>query len=200
MTTMAVEPATFGPLNPLPHLPQLADGRLSFSSSCRGSAPSLSLQSEALSDGRWHAVQLELNSTAVRLTLDQHHPATLLLAPPPARSCRLIGSSFLFGSAVAQLPAARGLDGCLEGLRLNGRHVLEGEWAGLGERAEPGGRRVFGVFRCCGGGGGRVAAVAPAVTCDPDPCQNGGQCQQDAGGGENPEPAEPPQSQTILQM
>lgn len=170
---------------------QLTNGKLHFTSKCRDSTHSLELESEPLWDGRWHAVLLEVNSTVIRLRLDQGSP-TLTPLPWP---CRLMGShggdssSFVFASAAPQLSTSRGFTGCLQGLQLNDQDIWTGEpskWAG------PGSRRVFGVYGCCGRGGrGRSSGASdspqvdpPVATCDPQYCLNGGQCQKDATGGE----------------
>ncbi|XP_069025546.1 protocadherin Fat 2 [Embiotoca jacksoni] len=136
---------------------QLTDGELQFRYRCGNASPgSLLVPSHPVSDGRWHSVLLEVNSSSMKLTLDQRHPASAALAEP----CRMMRShgALLFG---------RPFDGCLEGLELNGEPIRAGdaaEWAG------PGSRRVFGVYRCCGGVGG---------ACDGEPCQNGGVCEEE---------------------
>ena len=127
-----------------------------------------------MSDGQWHSVLLEVNSTGLRLTLDQQHPAVATLTDP----CRMMRShgAFLFasvthGSGLEVHQHPHNFVGCLEGLELNGEPIRLGdtaEWAGLGSR------RVFGVYQCCN----RVGA------CDSNPCQNGGVCEEDTSGGE----------------
>ncbi|XP_070818647.1 protocadherin Fat 2 [Chaetodon trifascialis] len=151
---------------------QLTDGELRFSYSCGNASPgSLLITSDRVSDGQWHSVLLEVNSTALRLTLDQQHPAFTTLSEP----CRMMRShgALLFAS-FAQVAAPEvhrhphHFIGCLEGLELNGEPIRAGdtaEWAG------PGSRRVFGVYQCC----------SRAGACDSNPCQNGGVCE-DAGG------------------
>lgn len=155
--------------------PQLTDGELLFMYSCGNTSPgSLLIRSDPVSDGQWHSVMLEVNSTALRLTLDQQHPAFKTLSEP----CRMMRShgALLFGSfarnsapEIHQHP--ENFIGCLGGLELNGEPIRAGdtaEWAG------PGSRRVFGVYQCCS----RTAA------CDNNPCQNAGVCEEDASGGE----------------
>ncbi|KAE8286342.1 Protocadherin Fat 2 FAT tumor suppressor-like protein 2 Precursor [Larimichthys crocea] len=148
---------------------QLTDGQLRFRYSCGNASPgSLLIRSDPVSDGQWHSVLLEVNSTTMRLTLDQHHPAFTSLSEP----CRLMRShgALLFASSspeVHQRP--RNFIGCLEALELNGEQIRVGdtsEWAG------PGSRRVFGVYQCCGKAG----------ACENNPCQNGGVCEEETSG------------------
>ncbi|XP_076595621.1 protocadherin Fat 2 [Chaetodon auriga] len=152
---------------------QLTDGELRFSYSCGNTSPgSLLITSDRVSDGQWHSVLLEVNSTALRLTLDQQHPAFATLTEP----CRMMRShgallfaSFAQGAAPEVHPRPHHFIGCLEGLELDGEPIRAGdtaEWAG------PGSRRVFGVYQCC----------SRAGACDSNPCQNGGVCEEDAGG------------------
>ncbi|XP_035505640.2 protocadherin Fat 2 isoform X2 [Scophthalmus maximus] len=153
---------------------QVTAGELHFGFRCGSSAPgSLLVRSAAVSDGRWHSVLLEVNSTGLRLTLDRQHPTAAALTEP----CRMTRShgALLFASlAQGPAPEVRGhapdFDGCLEGLELNGQPIRVGdaaEWAG------PGSRRAFGVYQCCSGAG----------ACDNNnPCQNGGACEEDAAG------------------
>lgn len=125
------------------------------------------LSAHPVSDGQWHRVLLEVNSSTLGLTLDQQHSASVALARP----CRMLRShgALLFASAEAQhLP---GFIGCLRGLALNSEPIRAGD---AGEWAGPGKRRVFGVYRCCSSAG----------ACDSSPCQNGGACEEDASGGE----------------
>ncbi|XP_070692797.1 protocadherin Fat 2 [Pempheris klunzingeri] len=153
---------------------QLTDGELQFRFRCGNASPgSLLVTSGSVADGRWHSVVLEVNSAALRLTLDQQHPAFTPLTEP----CRLMRShgALLFatfpqdsGAEVHQ--RSRPFTGCLEGLELDGGPIrAEGaaEWAGLG------GRRVFGEYRCC----------SRAGACDSNPCEHGGVCEEDAGRG-----------------
>uniref|UniRef100_A0A8C2WRQ2 FAT atypical cadherin 2 n=1 Tax=Cyclopterus lumpus TaxID=8103 RepID=A0A8C2WRQ2_CYCLU len=143
---------------------QLTDGELHFGFGCGNAPPgSLLAASAPVSDGRWHAVLLEVNSSALRLTLDQHRPASVPLAAP----CRMMSShgALLFASPAGE---PRGFAGCLDALELNGEPIRAGddaaaEWPGPG-----GARRVFGVYQCCG----RAAAA-----CDGRPCHNGGVCE-----------------------
>ncbi|XP_041799455.1 protocadherin Fat 2 isoform X2 [Chelmon rostratus] len=152
---------------------QLTDGGLRFSYSCGNASPdSLLIRSDQVSDAHWHGVLLEVNSTALRLTLDRQHPAFTTLAEP----CRMMRShgALLFASStqvtapeVHQHP--HNFIGCLEGLELNGEPIRAGdtaEWAG------PGSRRVFGVYQCC----------SRAGACDNNACENGGVCEEDASG------------------
>ncbi|XP_058504924.1 protocadherin Fat 2 isoform X2 [Solea solea] len=153
---------------------QLTSGELLFRFSCGDAAPgSLLVRSDPVSDGRWHSVLLEVNTTAMRLTLDRHRPASATLTEP----CRLTRShgALLFASLIAHgsTPDVPGqppnFSGCLEDLELNGEPIRVGdaaEWAGSE------GRRVFGVYQCCS----RTGA------CDENPCQNGGLCEEDSTG------------------
>ncbi|XP_049898482.1 protocadherin Fat 2 [Epinephelus moara] len=151
----------------------VADGELQFRYRCGSSAPSsLPVTSDLVSDGRWHNVLLEVNSSALRLTLDQQHPASVPLSQP----CRMLRShgALLFASLTQDsAPDVRqhphNFIGCLEGLELNREPIRVGdvaEWAG------PGSRRVFGVYQCC----------SRAGACDTNPCENNGVCEEDASG------------------
>ncbi|KAG7234873.1 hypothetical protein INR49_003683 [Caranx melampygus] len=152
---------------------QVSGGELHFSYSC-GPAPhgSLTVRSDPVSDGRWHSVLLEVNSTTLRLTLDEQHPTSTTLTEP----CRMMRShgALLFaslsrGSAPTGHGQPRNFVGCLERLELNGEPIRVGdtaEWTG------PGHRRAFGVYQCC----------SRAGACDNNPCQNGGVCEEDAVG------------------
>ncbi|XP_069388159.1 protocadherin Fat 2 [Paralichthys olivaceus] len=152
---------------------QLTSGELLFRFSCGSTAPgSLLVRSAPVSDGRWHSVLLEVNSTALRLTLDQQHPTSTALTEP----CRMMRShgALLFASPAQGSPLEvqghlPNFNGCLEGLELNGEPIRVGdasEWTGSGRR------RVFGVYQCC----------SRAGACDNNPCQNGGVCEEDATG------------------
>ncbi|TMS17133.1 Protocadherin Fat 2 [Larimichthys crocea] len=148
---------------------QLTDGQLCFRYSCGNASPgSLLIRSDPVSDGQWHSVLLEVNSTTMRLTLDQHHPAFTSLSEP----CRLMRShgALLFASSSPQVhQRPHNFIGCLEALELNGEQIRVGdtsEWAG------PGSRRVFGVYQCCGKAG----------ACENNPCQNGGICEEETSG------------------
>ncbi|XP_029297728.1 LOW QUALITY PROTEIN: protocadherin Fat 2 [Cottoperca gobio] len=153
---------------------QLTDGELQFRFSCGSPSPGLlKTQSDPVSDGKWHSVLLEVNSSALRLTLDQQPPAFTALTEP----CRMMRShgcfalrfldSGLFVSGGPQYPQS--FSGCLDGLELNGEPIRAGdsaEWAG------PGSRRLFGVYQCCRWAG----------ACANSPCQNRGVCEEDASG------------------
>ncbi|XP_030251646.1 protocadherin Fat 2 [Sparus aurata] len=152
---------------------QLTDGELQFRYRCGNTSPgSLLIRSDPVSEGQWHSILLEVNSTSLRLTLDQHHPAFTTLTEP----CRMLRShgALLFASLTGDsVPEVhhhpRNFIGCLEGLELNGEPIRVGdtaEWAG------PGSRRVFGVYRCC----------SRAGACDSNPCENGGVCEEDSSG------------------
>ncbi|XP_018544709.2 protocadherin Fat 2, partial [Lates calcarifer] len=148
----------------------LIGGELFFMYSCGNAPPaSLLVSPDQVSDGRWHSVLLEVNSSALRLTLDRQHPASSALPDP----CRMMRSHGALLFAQDPVPQVRGRPqsfvGCLENLELNGERIGAGEaeeWTGSGRR------RVFGVYRCCS----RTAA------CDNNPCQNGGVCEEDAAG------------------
>ncbi|XP_041845892.1 protocadherin Fat 2 [Melanotaenia boesemani] len=150
---------------------QVTNGELQFRYRCGNAPPgTLLIRSDPVSDGQWHNVLLEVNYTSMRLSLDQQHPASMILTEP----CRLMHShgALLFASLsrdstqdVSHHP--RSFIGCLEGLKLNGEPIVAGdtaEWTGSGSR------RVFGVYQCCSGDG----------ACDNNPCQNGGVCKEDA--------------------
>uniref|UniRef100_A0A3B4TRB4 FAT atypical cadherin 2 n=3 Tax=Percomorphaceae TaxID=1489872 RepID=A0A3B4TRB4_SERDU len=150
---------------------QLTSGELHFSYSCGRTPPgSLVIRSDPVSDGRWHGILLEVNSTTLRLTLDEQHPTSTTLTEP----CRMMHShgALLFASlAQDSAPEVHGQPrsfiGCLEGLEFNGEPIRVGdiaEWTGSGSR------RVFGVYQCC----------SRAGACDNNPCQNGGVCEEDA--------------------
>lgn len=153
----------------------MIDGELQFRFSCGNNSPgSLLIKSDPVSDGKWHNVLLEVDSTALRLTLDRQHPAFTTLTEP----CRMMRAhGALLFSSLAQDSAQEvqqrpyNFIGCLEGLELNGEPIRVGdtaEWAGLGSR------RVFGVYQCC----------SKAGACVNNPCQNKGVCEEDASGGE----------------
>uniref|UniRef100_A0A673AU48 FAT atypical cadherin 2 n=1 Tax=Sphaeramia orbicularis TaxID=375764 RepID=A0A673AU48_9TELE len=153
---------------------QLTGAELQFWFRCGDSGPgSVLMRSESLSDGVWHRVHLEVNSSVVTLTLDQERPASTVLSEP----CRMMRShGALLFAAMSPDPAPNthgtppSFAGCMEALELNGEPISVsdvGEWAG------PGSRRVFGVYQCCGGG-----------ACTRNTCMNGGTCEEDASGGE----------------
>ncbi|KAM4622175.1 protocadherin Fat 2 [Polymixia lowei] len=154
---------------------QLTNGELWFRYSCGNSLPgSVLVRADPVSDGRWHHVLLEVNSTVLRLTLDEHHPASVAL-PEPCRMMRSHGA-LLFASPAPDSSRDReaaghphAFIGCLEGLEFNGEPIKVGD---AGEWAGPGSRRVFGMYQCCGRAGG----------CSTNPCENGGVCQEDAVG------------------
>uniref|UniRef100_A0A8C7ZH12 FAT atypical cadherin 2 n=1 Tax=Oryzias sinensis TaxID=183150 RepID=A0A8C7ZH12_9TELE len=147
---------------------QVTEGELQLRYECgKGSSGTLRLQSPPAADGRWHSVLLEVNSTFLRLTLDQHRPASVPLTEP----CRMMRShgALLFGSTETPSQQRRDFIGCLEDLQFNGEPIPAGdaqEWAGSGSR------RVFGVYGCCSAAGG----------CSQQACLNGGKCKEDAGG------------------
>uniref|UniRef100_A0A3P9L529 FAT atypical cadherin 2 n=1 Tax=Oryzias latipes TaxID=8090 RepID=A0A3P9L529_ORYLA len=148
---------------------QVTEGELQLRYECgKGSSGTLRLQSPPVADGRWHSVLLEVNSTFLRLTLDQHRPTSVPLTEP----CRMLRShgALLFGSTeTPSQQQQRDFIGCLEDLQFNGEPIPAGdaqEWAGSGSR------RVFGVYGCCSAAGG----------CSQQACLNGGKCKEDAGG------------------
>lgn len=150
---------------------QVAGGALRFRYGCGPAAPgSLAISSGPVSDGQWHSVLLEVDSGALRLTLDRHHSASVALTRP----CRMLRShgALLFASGSASEEHLPNFTGCLAGLVFNGEPVRVGD---AGDWTGPGQRRVFGVYRCCSGAG----------ACDRNPCQNGGVCEEDASGGEH---------------
>uniref|UniRef100_A0A3Q1HQK5 FAT atypical cadherin 2 n=1 Tax=Anabas testudineus TaxID=64144 RepID=A0A3Q1HQK5_ANATE len=144
-------------------------GTLQFRYSCGNASPgSLLVRSDPVSNGQWHSVLLEVNSTALRLTLDQQHPALTTLNEP----CRMMRShgALLFASVThGSAEGLRNFTGCLDNLELNGQPIRVGdtaEWSG------PGNRRVFGVYQCC----------SKAGACDANPCLNSGICEEDGTG------------------
>lgn len=151
---------------------QLTNRELQFKWSCGNTSPgSLLLRSSPVSDGQWHSVLLEVNSTALRLTLDNQQSSFTALTKP----CRMMRDHgvllFASNSAPKDQQHLPNFTGCLKGLELNGKPIrvgFVGEWTG------PGTRRVFGVYQCCSKTG----------ACDINPCQNGGVCQEDSSGGE----------------
>ncbi|KAM3866939.1 protocadherin Fat 2 [Diretmus argenteus] len=152
---------------------QLTNGELRFRYSCGNALPDLLVvRSDPVSDGHWHHALLEVNSTALRLTLDQQHVASTVLTEP----CRMMRShgALLFASP-AQNAAPNShrhphdFTGCMEGLEFNGEPIRVGD---AGEWAGPGSRRMFGVYQCCGRAGG----------CDHNPCQNEAACEEDTNG------------------
>lgn len=148
--------------------------------SCGGAAPAwLTIGSQPVSDGRWHSVLLEVDPGALRLTLDRQRSASVGLAQP----CRMLRSHgdllFASSSAADEAQRASSFVGCLRGLALDHEPIAVGE---AGEWAGPGSRRVFGVYRCCGGEDGDGDGDGP---CHSNPCQNGGACEDDAAGGES---------------
>ncbi|XP_056456334.1 protocadherin Fat 2 [Gadus chalcogrammus] len=151
---------------------QLTDGELQFQYRCGNGLPgSLVLRAVPASDGRWHHLQLVVNSTRMWLTLDHKHTASNATEP-----CRMMRShgALLLASASPDAPAdARGLPpafiGCLEGLEFNGQPVEAGD---AGQWAGPGLRRVFGAYQCCNRLGG----------CSPGLCLNEGVCEETAEG------------------
>ncbi|CAL8272565.1 unnamed protein product [Boreogadus saida] len=155
---------------------QLTNGELRFQYRCgRGPPGSLVLRAAPASDGRWHRLQLVVNSTRVWLTLDHKHTASNA-TPEPCRMMRSHGA-LLLASAGPDATAdadARGLPpafiGCLEGLEVNGRPVEAGDDAG--QWAGPGLRRVFGAYQCCNRPEG----------CSPGLCLNEGVCEETAEG------------------
>ncbi|XP_062249993.1 protocadherin Fat 2 isoform X1 [Platichthys flesus] len=152
---------------------QLTSGELLFRFSCGNAPPgSLLVRSAPLSDGRWHSVLLEVNSTALRLTLDQQHPASSALTEP-CRMMRSHGALLFASSSQGSPPEVHGhlpnFSGCLEGLELNGDPIRAGDG---GEWTGPGSRRVFGVHQCC----------SRAGACHVNPCLNGGVCEEEAAG------------------
>lgn len=156
--------------------PQVTGSNLWFRFACGNAAPgSLMIRSHPVSDGQWHSVLLEVNSSALRLTLDQQHSASAALAGP----CRMLRSHgallFASGSASEEAQHLPRFIGCLRGLALNGKPIRVGD---AGEWAGPGTRRLFGVYGCCSSAG----------ACDSHPCDNGGACEEDASGGGLPCP------------
>ncbi|XP_067103311.1 protocadherin Fat 2 [Osmerus mordax] len=147
---------------------KLTAGELAFRYSCGNVLPStLHVRSDPVSDGLWHHILLEVNTTALRLTLDQHHTASVALS----ESCRMIqphGALLFAGSTSFKGAHLHGFTGCLDRLEFNGEPVRTGdfeEWTG------PPSRRVFGVYNCCGMMQG----------CANSPCLNAGTCDDSNG-------------------
>ncbi|XP_038151327.1 protocadherin Fat 2 [Cyprinodon tularosa] len=152
---------------------QLLKGELQIRYRCGNKSPAtLLVRSPPVSDDHWHSVLLEVNSSSMKLTLDQQHPASISLGEP----CRMMGShgALLFAplsqdSALDFIQDAHHFIGCLEDLELNREPILADHTP---EFTESGSRRVFGVYQCCNGAG----------ACDNQPCDNGGVCEEDAAG------------------
>ncbi|KAK0142930.1 Protocadherin Fat 2 [Merluccius polli] len=147
---------------------QLTNGELQFRYRCGNGPPgSLVLRAEPVSDGRWHHLLLEVNTTLLQLTLDHQHAASAA-----TERCHMMRShgALLLASVAAD---AQGLPppfiGCLEGLEFNGQPIKLGD---AGQWAGPGLRRVFGAYQCCD----------QLAGCFPDLCQNGGVCKETAEG------------------
>uniref|UniRef100_A0A8C5CQG2 FAT atypical cadherin 2 n=1 Tax=Gadus morhua TaxID=8049 RepID=A0A8C5CQG2_GADMO len=152
--------------------PQLTNGELQFQYRCGSGLPgSLVLRAVPVSDGRWHHLQLVVNSTRMWLTLDYEHTASN--ATEPCRMMRSHGALLLASATPDAPPGARELPpafiGCLEGLEFNGQPVKAGD---AGQWAGPGLRRVFGAYQCCNPLGG----------CSPGLCLNEGVCEETAEG------------------
>uniref|UniRef100_A0A8C6K5V0 FAT atypical cadherin 2 n=1 Tax=Nothobranchius furzeri TaxID=105023 RepID=A0A8C6K5V0_NOTFU len=151
---------------------QLTKGELHFVYRCGNIPPNrLLFRADPVSDGHWHSVLLEVNTTVLKLILDHHHPASISLTEP----CRMMKShgALQFAPLSASSIQDFGLEthhffGCLEGLKLNGKPIIGGsaEWTGSGSRT------VFGMVQCCNKSGG----------CNSLRCENGGVCTEDEAG------------------
>lgn len=137
---------------------QLTNGELNFRFRC-GPAPSaarsLLIGTRPLSDNQWHTVSLEVNSTLLRLSLDDH----------PAVSAHSHHPCHMTSPHDVMLFASRGFRGCMDELKLNGEPIRGGDRE---EWTRPGLRRVFGVYQCCQRDG----------PCLGRPCLNGGVCEE----------------------
>uniref|UniRef100_A0A8C7FUQ2 FAT atypical cadherin 2 n=1 Tax=Oncorhynchus kisutch TaxID=8019 RepID=A0A8C7FUQ2_ONCKI len=154
-------------------LPQLIGGELRFMYLCGNRLPgSLRVHAApAVSDGRWHHVLLEVNSTVLRLTLDHVYSAQVVLSEP----CHLMqphGTLILAGApGPGSSPTTTSTE--TQGMELNGEPIRteeDTEWNG------PGRRRVFGVYQCC-------VNQDRMNSCDSNPCLNGGICEEESNGG-----------------
>nr|XP_015205333.1 PREDICTED: protocadherin Fat 2 [Lepisosteus oculatus] len=150
---------------------EIVDKELKFKYSCGNGLPgALGVRNVPISDGRWHQVLLEVNSTVLRVTLDKLHSSAITLSEP----CSLLRgkSPLVFGGPVLPAPVdtpARGFKGCLDALELNGEAIR----TGVGGDALMGGvRRVTGIYQCC----------SPTESCSFEPCQNGGTCTTQSNG------------------
>ncbi|KAM6977875.1 protocadherin Fat 2 [Aplochiton taeniatus] len=147
---------------------QLTNGELRFRYSCGHTLPgSLLVRADPVSDGSWHHVFLEVNSSVIRLTLDQKHAFSVHVAEP----CRMLRShgALLFATAtrdaIRDHHHGRNFVGCLKHLEFNREPIRTGDaeaWTGIGSR------RVFGVYHCC----------AKTEGCANFPCQNEGICEE----------------------
>uniref|UniRef100_A0A8C9TCT0 FAT atypical cadherin 2 n=1 Tax=Scleropages formosus TaxID=113540 RepID=A0A8C9TCT0_SCLFO len=150
---------------------QLVNGGLRFRYTCGKGAPQiLRAPGDPVSDGRWHHVLLEVNSTGPRLTLDHVHTASATSAEP----CLLGERRDQRGSLLFAAPReaqAQGFLGCLDELEFN-KEALRGSAAP--EVSSFGERRVFGRYQCC----------PRTEGCASGPCLNGGSCQENPVGGE----------------
>ncbi|XP_028272859.1 protocadherin Fat 2 [Parambassis ranga] len=152
---------------------QVTNGELHFRYSCGNTSPgSLLIRSDPVSNGHWHSVLLEVNSTFLRLTLDHQHPAYIALAEP----CRMLRShgALLFASlpqdsAPEVSQHLRNFTGCLDDLQLSKEEIRVGD---AEKWTRSGSRRVFGVYQCCN----------RAEACENNPCENGGVCEEDSAG------------------
>ncbi|XP_068596339.1 protocadherin Fat 2 [Brachionichthys hirsutus] len=148
---------------------QLTNGELRFWYSCGNTSPSSFLiRSDLVSDGQWHSILLDVNSTTLKLTLDRQPPASAALTEP-CRMMRSHGAIRFASSDSAPEVHRKNFIGCLKDLEFNGEPIRVGDvsdWTG------PGSRRVFGVYQCC----------SSAATCGGNTCQNGGVCKEDANG------------------
>uniref|UniRef100_A0A8C9UXP7 FAT atypical cadherin 2 n=1 Tax=Scleropages formosus TaxID=113540 RepID=A0A8C9UXP7_SCLFO len=144
---------------------ELVNGGLRFRYTCGKGAPQiLRAPGDPVSDGRWHHVLLEVNSTGPRLTLDHVHTASATSAEP----CLLGERRDQRGSLLFAAPReaqAQGFLGCLDELEFN-KEALRGSAAP--EVSSFGERRVFGRYQCC----------PRTEGCASGPCLNGGSCQE----------------------
>ncbi|XP_076877989.1 protocadherin Fat 2 [Brachyhypopomus gauderio] len=141
---------------------QLVDRELLFHYGCGNSLQgSLQVKGYPVADGHWHHVALEVNGTALRLTVDGLH-SSLLELPEPCRLTEDRGSLLLANAGTNT--TALGFKGCMDGLEFNGQPLRR-------EAASPHpgrqGNRIFGMFQCCSDDG-----------CGSNPCENGGTCEE----------------------
>lgn len=151
---------------------QLTNGELHFRYRCGTLSPgSLLVRATPLSDNRWHNVSLEVNSSILKLSLDDLPPVIAHVS----EQCRMMPThgALLFAAVSQDSPDAhtfsKSFIGCLDGMSLNREPIRASdgaEWAG------PGMRRVFGVYQCCGRDG----------VCSSQPCLNGGVCEEHVSG------------------
>ncbi|XP_026859393.2 protocadherin Fat 2 [Electrophorus electricus] len=145
---------------------QLVDRELLFHYGCGNSLPgSLTVRGYPVADGHWHHIAVEVNGTALRLTVDSMHSIVLDL-PEPCRLTQAHGTLLL--ASTGTNTTVPGLKGCMDNVEFNGQPLrTEVAVKSLGSQ----GNRLFGVFQCCTADG-----------CASNPCENGGKCEENLTG------------------